>query len=117
LNDSEGHYVGDQALNLLADILREHRRQTDTIARLGGDEFAMLMPHMPRVYCHSLCQQLPEIIASRMGAAMFGVTASIGYATFDQAPESTSDVLQIADKAMYAAKAKGKNCAEGFSSC
>ena len=114
LNDSRGHHVGDQALNLLADILREHRRQTDTIARLGGDEFAILMPHTPRVYSHSLCQQLSETIASRMDSAMFGVTASIGHATFERAPESMSDALQIADKAMYAAKAKGKNCAEGF---
>ena len=114
LNDSSGHHVGDQALNLLADILREHRRQTDTIARLGGDEFAVLMPHTPRVYCQSLCQQLSETIESRMGAAEFNVTASIGFSTFEQAPESTLEALKIADKAMYAAKANGKNCAEGF---
>lgn len=43
---------------------------------------------------------------------MFNVTASIGYATFDQAPESTLEALIIADKTMYEAKVKGKNCTE-----
>jgi diguanylate cyclase (GGDEF)-like protein len=108
------HHIGDSALNLLADILREHRRQTDTIARLGGDEFALLMPNTPSADCNSLCQRLSETIANRMAEATFDVTASIGHATFDQAPESTAEALQKADHAMYAAKARGKNCAEGY---
>jgi PleD family two-component response regulator len=45
-----------------------------------------------------------------MADAGFAITASIGSATFERAPESTSGALEMADKAMYAAKAKGKIC-------
>ena len=111
LNDSKGHRAGDAALVLLADLLREHTRQTDMIARLGGDEFAVLMPNTRNGACLSLCRQLVIIVASKMARAGFGVTASIGCASFEEAPESTPAALQKADAAMYAAKANGKSCA------
>jgi diguanylate cyclase (GGDEF)-like protein len=108
LNDSRGHHVGDLALKLLADILRENTRQSDSIARLGGDEFAILMPVTRNSDCTELCQQLSGTIASRMVDAGFPITASIGHTTFERAPESMLEALQEADKAMYAAKASGK---------
>jgi len=111
LNDSRGHHVGDLALKLLADVLRENTRQSDSIARLGGDEFAILMPVARNSDCTALCQQLSIRIAGRMIDAGFPITASIGHTTFEQAPESILDALQKADKAMYAAKASGKGCA------
>ena len=111
LNDSAGHHVGDNALQLLADVLREHTRQTDTVARFGGDEFAILMPSTAEPDCISLCRQLCIEIAGRMTAAGFPTTASIGCSAFERAPESVSDALKEVDKAMYAAKSGGKNCA------
>ena len=111
LNDSRGHRDGDAALMLLADLLRKHTRQTDLIARLGGDEFVILMPNTQTEACLSLCRQLAIIVASRMACAGFGITASIGCTSFEEAPESTPAALQKADAAMYAAKENGKNCA------
>jgi diguanylate cyclase (GGDEF)-like protein len=108
LNDSRGHHVGDLALKLLADILRENTRQSDSIARLGGDEFAILMPVTRNSDCTEMCQQLSGTIATRMVDAGFPITASIGHTTFERAPESMLEALQEADKAMYAAKASGK---------
>jgi diguanylate cyclase (GGDEF)-like protein len=108
VNDSEGHHAGDKALRLLADVLREHTRKSDAIARLGGDEFAILMPNTREGDCNSICGQLSANIAKRMADAGFAITASIGCTTFERAPESTSDALQMADKAMYAAKAQSK---------
>lgn len=110
LNDSRGHHIGDEALQLVADVLQDHTRHSDSIARLGGDEFAILMPNTQKPDCNSLCQQLSLKIASRMSAAEFQTTASIGCVTFEQAPESSSYSLQKTDKAMYMAKAAGKNC-------
>lgn len=115
LNDSRGHHVGDLALKLLADVLRENTRQSDSIARLGGDEFAILMPVTRNSDCAELCQQLSGTIASRMADAGFPITASIGHATFERAPESMVEALQEADKAMYAAKASGKGRAVSLS--
>ncbi len=111
LNDSKGHRAGDAALKLLADVLREHTRETDLVARLGGDEFAVLMPNTQAGACLALCRQLAIIVASRMSHVGFGITASIGCTSFEEAPESTPAALQRADSAMYAAKANGKGCA------
>jgi len=108
LNDSRGHDIGDKALQLVADVLREHTRQSDTIARLGGDEFAVLMPNTRQPDCNLQCRQLAATISRRMADAGFAITASIGCAQFEQPPASTSDALQKADKAMYAAKASAK---------
>jgi diguanylate cyclase (GGDEF)-like protein len=115
LNDSRGHHVGDLALKLLAEVLRKNTRQSDSIARLGGDEFAILMPLTRNSDCTELCQQLSGTIVSRMVDAGFPITASIGHATFERAPESMLEALQEADKAMYAAKASGKGRAVSLS--
>jgi len=110
LNDSRGHSVGDEALKLLAEVLRKHTRESDTVARLGGDEFAILMPNTQAVDSVRLCQQLSRKVATRMADAAFPVTVSIGCTTFEQTPEATSEIFEKADKAMYSAKANGKGC-------
>ncbi len=115
LNDSRGHHAGDLALQLLADVLRENTRQSDSVARLGGDEFAILMPVTRDSNCAELCQHLSAKIASRMLNAGFPITASLGHATFEQAPKSILEALQVADQAMYAAKASGKGRAVSLS--
>jgi diguanylate cyclase (GGDEF)-like protein len=109
LNDSKGHQAGDKALQLLADVLREHSRQSDSIARIGGDEFAILMPNTKAPDSGSLCQQICVKIAKQMATAQFDVTASVGCKVFEQAPDSVSSALRQADQAMYQAKTNGKN--------
>jgi diguanylate cyclase (GGDEF)-like protein len=114
INDTQGHHVGDRVLQPLADVLRENTRHSDSITRLGGDEFTIMMPNAGEMECSTLCHQLSGKIAARMAEAGFAITASIGHTTFAQAPDSSSDVLIRADKAMYAAKEKGKNCVVSF---
>ena len=113
LNDTKGHQAGDTALGLVAEILRTHTRRTDVIARLGGDEFVVLMPSTGSEACLRLTRQLVVVIAHRMARAGFGVTASIGSASFNAPPASVAAALQSADTAMYEAKARGKGCAVG----
>jgi PleD family two-component response regulator len=79
LNDRRGHEAGDQGLRLLGDVLRKSTRPSDSTA-----------------------------IVERMASAGFSITASIGYATFDQAPDSIWAALQRADQAMYGVKACGR---------
>jgi diguanylate cyclase (GGDEF)-like protein len=111
LNDSMGHKAGDQALVLLADILRSHTRQTDTIARQGGDEFVMLMPNTKAVDSDALCNSLCHTIGERLTEDMsYPITASIGVVTIEHWTEVSGDILAVADKALYRAKASGKGC-------
>ena len=104
LNDARGHHVGDQALQLLADVLGDHSRQTDSIARLGGDEFAILMPNTGEEDSRLRCRQLGATIAEKMTEAGYGITASLGHVSFMTAPESTAHAIRQADDAMYATK-------------
>lgn len=108
LNDARGYLVGDEALKLLANVMREHVRQSDTIARIGGDEFAILMPGTEAADCESLCTQLSVTIAKRMADASFPVSTSIGYVTFEQAPASIAEVFDMTQQAMHVAQKGGK---------
>lgn len=110
LNDSRGHQDGDLALQLVAKVLVENTRHSDSTARLGGDEFAILMPNTLKDDCNLICRQLSRQIVNQMIKNGFAITASIGCASFDQSPDSTKSALAKADKAMYGAKAEGKNC-------
>ena len=108
LNDTQGHQAGDMALKLLAKIMREQVRETDTIGRLGGDKFALLMPKTPEIDSEEVCKNLSAAIVEQMNKAGFPISASIGYVTFMKAPDSVSDVFEKANKAMNAAKTSGK---------
>lgn len=111
LNDSMGHKAGDKALILLADILRSHTRQTDTIARLGGDEFVILMPDTKVIDSDALCQSLCHTVDKKMTERIsYPITASMGVVTIEHWTEVSGDVLPVADKALYQAKSNGKGC-------
>ena len=111
LNESRGYRVGDEALKVLAKLLRENTRRSDSIARLSGDEFAILLPNTRRADCTSLCNKLSIMIANRMNDEGIATSASVGGTTFENAPESTSEALQKADRAMSAIKADRKGYA------
>jgi diguanylate cyclase (GGDEF)-like protein len=108
LNDSRGHAAGDRALVIVADVLRESLRASDSSARLGGDEFAFLLPNTRAKDCRAVCTGLCEEIARRMRAEGLRVTATIGSATFHTAPVSLDHALARADEALYMAKLEGK---------
>lgn len=105
LNDYQGHAAGDRALELIGRVLSKNTRQSDFVGRLGGDEFVIVMPHTQHRECAALCRSLSTAIVGGMAVADFAITASIGFATFEQAPDSVSMALQKADRAMYAVKA------------
>ncbi len=111
LNDSQGHRVGDEALKLVAEILRTRMRASDALGRIGGDEFGILMPDGGGD-CAAMLRELCTSIARRSAAAGCAVTASIGCQTFQVPPEDTADAWQQADRVMYEAKLLGKNRAE-----
>ncbi len=106
LNEAEGYAAGDNAIKLLARLLQENVRQSDTVARIGGDEFAMLMPDTRAAECEALCNQLSDVINRRLSEAALPVTVSIGHATFERAPQSTSEIVLKAENAMHVVQAR-----------
>jgi diguanylate cyclase (GGDEF)-like protein/PAS domain S-box-containing protein len=112
INDTLGHEVGDAALVEAAYRLRTAVRTSDTVARLGGDEFTVLLDEVDD-------EREVAVIADRVVAAFedpwhelgtAGLTASVGVAISDCTPISASELLRLADTAMYEAKRSGRSC-------
>ena len=109
VNDTLGHHVGDQLLEVVAARLLAASRPDDTVARLGGDEFAVLLPATDRATAlHTARRLLAELCAPLvLEGLLVDVGASVGVAI---APEDGTDLdvlLQHADVAMYLAKDGG----------
>lgn len=112
VNDRFGHDAGDQVLRVSASRFQGLLRESDLLARLGGDEFVILVSQAPAnaelsVLAERLVGTLAEPIGIGRETAQVG--ASIGIAVFPRDAHSVDSLLRAADKAMYQAKARGKN--------
>lgn len=117
INDSLGHFVGDELLKATARRLVGSLRQVDTIARFGGDEFAILLDDVDDSGDANTCAErihmnlrAPFDLAGR---EVF-VTASIGIVLSSKSYDKAEDMLRDADTAMYRAKMQGESCTEVF---
>jgi diguanylate cyclase (GGDEF)-like protein/PAS domain S-box-containing protein len=113
VNDTHGHKCGDDVLVAVAKALRSRLRATDVIARLGGDEFAAIVLEVDAEAAQLVAS---DVVASVRGnpavwdGAEIPVTASIGVVLLDRAMvDDQNDVLVAADRALYEAKAAGRN--------
>jgi diguanylate cyclase (GGDEF)-like protein len=112
LNDRFGHAAGDELLHGLALIMNATVRSTDLLARYGGEEFAVLAPGTDWEGAYQLAEKLRTAIAESsfiLGSSMriTRVTVSVGVAQFKGDRKKFFD---DADRALYRAKADGKNC-------
>jgi two-component system CheB/CheR fusion protein len=110
INDTLGHAVGDELLQVMAQRLRESLRGGDTVARLGGDEFAVLIEHTSPADAEVMARRLVDLLGAPLAMAdrVLCVGASLGVGLFPDNGRDSAALLQVADVAMYAAKAKGK---------
>lgn len=107
INDTLGHYIGDQTLRLIAERLTGAVRGSDVVARLGGDEFTVLLPGIGSeqdvfIVLRKLMDALQQPM--RLEDREFSVSASIGIALYPRDGQDSEELLQVADKAMYASK-------------
>ena len=114
VNDIYGHQVGDVVLKEMADFFSSYLRQADTIARYGGEEFCVLLPHGTYEGAQSLAERLRKQIMALSFATAAGqsikLTVSIGISSYPEDPIDNKDtMLFYADKALYRAKAAGRN--------
>ena len=112
INDQHGHTVGDEVLQGLARRVLARIRATDTFARWGGEEFCLLLPDTTAVAAERLCGELQASVAGapfETRAGLLPVTTSIGLTSRDPAERDPGPLLQRADRALYRAKALGRN--------
>ena len=112
LNDRHGHAVGDEILQLLSAVLIEETRDHDLVARYGGEEFAVLVPATDRDGTLALAEKLRTAVAEhrfrpKASTAPLCLTVSIGLSVYRG---DRSSFFDDADRALYEAKAAGKDC-------
>ncbi len=109
VNDTLGHGEGDKVLKAIADALRATTREVDTVARLGGDEFVILLPETGPEAAERAVNRMRTSLDERMAAGGWGVTMSIGAATFVEPPASVDEMVRAADRLLYDAKQAGRD--------
>jgi diguanylate cyclase (GGDEF)-like protein len=114
INDAHGHAAGDRVLVQVASAVRRSVRAVDTPARLGGDEFIVLAPHQEVEGAAALAERLAGAI-EREAAAPDGPTVgvSIGVVVCPEHGSEAEGLIELADRAMYRAKASGDPFAVG----
>jgi diguanylate cyclase (GGDEF)-like protein len=116
VNDSYGHLAGDTVLRDLGEILRRSVRIFDVCARFGGEEFVIIMPGSSGDNARRISERIREHIEEyRPSDRVLGalrVTVSVGLAV-SSSGSTASQLLERADRALYAAKHAGKNCIRG----
>jgi len=111
INDEFGHDAGDHVLRKVGKLLQTAFRSTDTPCRPGGEEFAMIFPETPRVEAVRLAERFrleieamtPDNVIPRR------ITASFGIAAYPEDADSIGTLIRAADRALYRAKAGGRN--------
>jgi diguanylate cyclase (GGDEF)-like protein len=110
LNDRLGHAAGDEVLRNVAEILGRSVRPSDVAARYGGDEFAVVLTGIGCDLAGPIAERIRSTVeAAALGAANEALTISIGVAALGDDVGTKEELLERADRAMYAAKREGRN--------
>jgi diguanylate cyclase len=109
VNDKHGHPAGDEVLRGVAEVLREALRLHDVPGRYGGEEFGVLLPGSDASSAEAIAERIRKKIEWASFAGELKVTASIGCASIETSDLFAASWVARADRALYAAKAAGRN--------
>jgi len=114
VNDSHDHVFGSQALRQLGEVMQQCVRGIDLCVRYGGDEYCIVLPETDLISATVVAERLRQQVAMRDVSNLsepYYLTVSIGVTEFGESGAAEAQaLLQAADRALYAAKAKGRNC-------
>jgi diguanylate cyclase (GGDEF)-like protein len=114
VNDLYGHDKGDEALAAAATVLRLGLRESDIAGRYGGEEFLLLLPDTSLEGALVAAEKLrEELLRVTIPGVAHELTASFGVACFPLDAADPETLVRVADRALYAAKARGRNCVVG----
>ncbi|UOD34753.1 GGDEF domain-containing protein [Deferribacteraceae bacterium V6Fe1] len=112
VNDTFGHLKGDEVLKSFASVINDSVRVNDFPARYGGEEFAIIFPKINKYQAEKILERLRtnfKEVEFLSGEEKFFVTFSAGVAEINDNITSTTELIKLADKAMYASKTSGRN--------
>ena len=115
INDTFGHQTGDRVLCAFCDTAAGTLRPNDLLGRMGGEEFACLLPGASATNALQVAERIRANFEGRrvhVGAQVSNSTVSIGIATAEGVGTDLAAMLAAADRALYQAKAKGRNRVE-----
>ena len=113
INDRHGHSVGDDVLRFIAERCRGSVRKGDILGRVGGEEFAAALTEIDVLGALKTAERLCREVAAEpfeIGDDRLTVTVSVGMAARRAQETDPGELLRLADRALYAAKAAGRNC-------
>lgn len=116
-NDSHGHAAGDKLLANVAGIIQSETREIDLAVRYGGEEFLIILPEAGSPEAVAVAERIRQRVMEtpfppRVGSEPAHVTISPGVATYDRSMAGADQLVEMADRAMYEAKRKGRNRVE-----
>ena len=113
INDGYGHLCGDSVLTQIAGILKRSIRQTDILIRYAGDEFIVILSGAGSERTASICSKMiSEVEKNEFKGDKnqnVNVTLSIGYAVYPEDAQEQKQLIDMADKALYLSKKRGRN--------
>ncbi|KAF0221272.1 MAG: GAF sensor-containing diguanylate [Geobacteraceae bacterium] len=113
VNDAHGHLVGSRVLAETGGLIKRYTRSVDYAARFGGDEFMVLLPNTPKAGALVVVSHLRDILRAHRFRADNGkeirITASFGIASYPDDAKSKTELLRLADEAMYAVKGTSRD--------
>jgi diguanylate cyclase (GGDEF)-like protein len=115
VNDTFGHHVGDQVLTTFCGAATAALRPDDLFGRLGGEEFASLLPQTSLDEGLAVAERIRsnfEATTLELGANTLAATVSVGVAESIDPSRNLADIIKAADRALYRAKANGRNRVE-----
>lgn len=113
-NDMLGHQAGDKILKELAQLLKNQSRKMDYVCRYGGEEFTVILPQTEKKEAFLIAERLrtdieKQIFVHEEILPHKKLTVSIGMSSFPEDGETSPELINASDKALYQAKNKGKN--------
>lgn len=115
INDRFGHLAGDEALKLVARVLKQTLREDDVPARIGGEEFALWLPGTPLADARDVAERVRAAVAAAplsIGGEEVRLTLSLGIAAMPEIVARAANLYAAADAALYQAKVRGRNRVE-----
>ena len=112
VNDTHGHGKGDEVLSSFARLLIQGTRRVDHLFRYGGEEFLSVLPHIPKenakIYAERIRRTTSETLHGMVGIEA-PITVSLGIGCMPEDGQTIEEVLEKADRALYAAKEAGRD--------